>query len=275
MPPSLPGKRSLFKYAAPDTVMAVLTHRTVRYSSPLSFNDPFDVQSGLHFDFDLDTLHGKFFDRVCELATGPFEPPVNANEPFGKLVRFVREKYPQHDYLRDRWKQKTDRTFAWFINEIKATQRKFQQHWWTTLLPTVRVFCVSETRDNLLMWAHYAKDHTGAAFEFLSLPDEDNALSVAQPVRYVDDPPPFFTEAEWLDDITLVRQFDMLELYRRYVFYKSRHWCYEREWRVWYPRASTSTGSYDDTPIRQSELASVIIGCKARNVSMTLRHPAS
>jgi hypothetical protein len=81
MPPTTPGERSFFKYAAPDTVLAILNSQMVRYSSPGSFNDPFDVQSGLHFDFDLTTLHGKVLDRLLEFATQATEPQVDAADP--------------------------------------------------------------------------------------------------------------------------------------------------------------------------------------------------
>lgn len=59
-----PGKKSFYKYMAPDTAIAVFAHRTFRYSSPLLFNDPFDIQSGLHFDFDVDDIHLKILNRL-------------------------------------------------------------------------------------------------------------------------------------------------------------------------------------------------------------------
>jgi hypothetical protein len=46
------------------------------------------------------------------------------------------------------------------------------------------VFCLSETHDNLLMWSHYAQNHIGAVIKFLSLPEIDSPIIVAQPVRY-------------------------------------------------------------------------------------------
>jgi hypothetical protein len=263
MPLMSHGKRSFFKYAAPDTVLAILETQKVRYSSPLSFNDPFDVQSGLHFDFDLDTLHDQILDRINELAAQPAEPQVDTEDPWGKLVLLVRQHYTTHGFPRQGWKEKTAELFAWLVNEIRTTQRSYQEHWRKTLLPGVRVFCVSENRDNLLMWAHYAKDHSGAVFEFQSLPDEDNPLSVAEPVRYVDRPPPFFTESEWIDNILSVRKFDVRELNRRYVYYKSQHWFYEEEWRVWYPLIPSPAEPHDYVPIRQSEFAALYLGCKA------------
>lgn len=259
-----PGRRSFFKYASPDTVLAILRNRTVRYSSPLAFNDPFDIQVGLHFEFDLGTLHEKVVGRLGELAKSPEQPSIDASDPWGQLVIAVRKYYPTHGFPGERWRAETSELFNWLVGQIKTTQSQVQEHWRNTLLPGSRVFSVSEERDNLLMWAHYTRDHTGAVFEFLSLPEEDNPLSVAEPVVYADHPPPFFTEVEWLDDILSIRKFDITALTRRYVYSKSIHWSYEREWRVWYPRIPPPDVLYDDMPLRQSEVAALYLGCQAK-----------
>lgn len=260
-----PGNRSFFKYASPKTALAVLRNKTVRYSSPLTFNDPFDVQAGLHFDFDLNTLHEKVLDRLHELAAAPEEPKIDAEDVWGKIVLLTRQYYPTHGFPRDRWKEMSHASFGGLVDEIKTSQKKYQEHWWEKLLPGIRMFCVAERPDNLLMWAHYAKDHTGAVFEFLSLPEEDNPLSVARPIIYAETPPPLFTERELLDDILSLQKFDVNELYKRYAYCKSNHWSYENEWRVWYPTILAPESLYDDMPIRASEFSKLIIGCKATN----------
>jgi hypothetical protein len=256
-----PGRRPFYKYASPEATLAILQNQTVQYSSPLAFNDPFDIQSGLHFDFNLETLHGKVLDRLYMLATAPTEPPVDPHDVWGKIVLEVRRNFPVHGFPRERWETMTAEPFRRLVDLIRNTQQKYQQHWWDTLLPSIRVFCVSEDRDNLLMWAHYAKDHSGSVMEFWSLPEEDNPLSVARSVEYASTPPPFCTESEWLDDMMAIRKLDTSALYRRYAYIKSDHWFYEREWRVWYP--SASSGIHDYMPIRQSELKAIYLGCRA------------
>lgn len=226
---AIAGARQFYKYATPKTALSVLKSRSFRYSSPLKFNDPFDFQSGLHFDFDIDSLHRKILDRLFVLATSKAEPIVDINDPWGKLVMLVREKYTTHGFPRQRWEEMSAPSFARLIGEIRITQKKYQDYWWKRLLPSIRVFCVSEDRDNLLMWSHYARDHTGVVFELHSLPEEDNPLSVAKPIKYVETPPPFFTEAEWIDDILSIKKMDHRELNRRYAYFKSSHWKYEKE----------------------------------------------
>lgn len=256
------AERSFFKYASPETALAILKSKAVRYSSPIKFNDPFDLQSGLHFDFNLNTLHSKILNRLKELAVATEEPAVDLQDPWGKLVLIVREKFSTHGFPYDRWEQMTAPQFNKLVQEIRITQQGYKEHW-KALLPNIRVLCVSEERDNLLMWAHYAKDHTGVVFEFQSLPGEDNPLSVAQPVVYVDHPIPFFTESEWIDEILSIRRMNWSELYQRYAYIKSKHWQYENEWRVWYPQTPGSDSGHFDCPIRPSEFVAVYIGCRA------------
>lgn len=260
---STPGKRAFFKYTSPQTALAILQSGNVRYSSPLTFNDPFDIQSGLHFDFDLETLHQKVIDRIGVLAAAPDVPLFNVDDPWCKLVIEARKHYPTHGFPRDRWVAITKEPFDSLFSVIQDTRQKYEQHWIDILLPGSRVFCVSEERDNLLMWAHYGRDHTGAVFEFWSLPSEDNSLSVAQPIQYEETPPPFFTEREWIDDLTGMKKLDNDALYKRYAYIKSSEWAYEREWRVWYPLADKRQ-LYDEVPIRKSEFKCIYIGCCAK-----------
>jgi hypothetical protein len=255
-----PGRRAFYKYMKPDTALAVLESRTVRFSTPLLFNDPFDVQSGLHFEFDLDSLHDKVLDRIEALASAVGEPAIDPENVWGQIVLEARKYYPTHGFPRERWKEGSTAPFNLMLKIIRQAQIQYQQHW-QAILPEVRIFSVTEEKDNLLMWAHYAFDHTGAVFEFWSLPEEDNPLSVAQPVEYVKTPPPFLTESELIDSLTGLRGLsDGNDLYRRYAYIKSNHWSYEREWRVWYPGADR-TQKFDTTPIRPNEFKAIYLGC--------------
>lgn len=257
-----PGRRPFYKYASPESVLAMLSTGTARYSTPLLFNDPFDVQGGLHFDFDLSSLHRRVVDRIAALASAPEEPSVDPENVWGKVVLEMRRYFPKHGFDKERWMALTKPSFAHLEAVIRDTQQKYREHWRNVILPSMRVFCVSEERDNLLMWAHYCCNHKGAVLELWSLPEEDNPLSVAVPVQYAEDPIPFYTESEWLDDFVGIKGLDFRSLYRRYACTKSSHWSYEKEWRVWYPLSETD--KYDYSPIRTSELTAVYLGCQAK-----------
>jgi hypothetical protein len=123
------------------------------------------------------------------------------------------------------------------------------------IMADTSIFCLSETHDNLLMWSHYAQNHTGAVIKFLALPEVDSPLIVAQPVRYSEHMPRLkfaslldFYEARMnvLETITLS---------------KSVVWSYEKEWRI---VASLRDKALDHEilPFAPEEVGAVYLGCK-------------
>ena len=100
-----------------------------------------------------------------------------------------------------------------------------------------RVFCVTEEHDNLLMWAHYAKDHKGVVIKFECLRELDTALCIARKVDYVETPPVIATLDEYIPYITGQDKnkinHDLL-IYKLFQS-KSTQWKYEKEWRVFKP----------------------------------------
>lgn len=257
-----PTERSFFKYASPEAAEATLTNKTVKFSSPLLFNDPFDVQTGLHFDFEIDTLLEKIIDHMANYACSSAAPKVDITHPIGYLAQKARENFPTLGFNKRKWHSIMEPSFKEdLIPIILNTQSDFKKYWEDNL-PLMRVFCISEDKENLLMWSHYAKDHTGVVFEFLSLPERDNLISIAQQVQYVKTPPPFFSEQEWLDDFLTIQQFNHDDLHKKYVLQKSDVWKYEKEWRIWYPFSKTE-GLTEYMPINDYELPTMYIGCKA------------
>lgn len=257
-----PNARKFFKYSSPETALAVLQNKTFRYNSPLNFNDPFDLQSGLHFNFDINSLYLKVLDRLEQLITTTEAPLFDENDPGGKIILLARKNFSAKDFPRKRWEQLFKEPIYQLVLNMIDFQKNYQEGW-RDMLPRFRIFCVSEERDNLLMWAHYAKDHKGVVFELRSLPEQDNPLSVAKPVIYVDKPPSLFTDSEWVEHILFGKRPNDSDLYNHYVQIKSNHWSYEREWRVAYPLAEKTDSSYSDCPINPSELSCIYIGCRA------------
>lgn len=255
------GREQFFKYTSATTAIKILEAGAVRYSSPLLFNDPFDVQSGLHFDFDIGSLPDRLFKRIEDLVASPTRPNLSEHDPWGQAVLSMWDRRITHGFPSERLWQVCEPLLGELRDEIADLQTKYQRMW-SEFLPRLRVFSVCEERDNLLMWSHYAKSHTGAVFEFLVLPEEDNPLCVAQPVVYRSAPPPFFTEQQWLDYVLSGRELDVDEQHLRYAYIKSDVWSYEKEWRVWDLAPDRRDTFFSDYPLRPNEVGSVYLGCR-------------
>jgi hypothetical protein len=106
-----------------------------------------------------------------------------------------------------------------------------------------RLSCFSESRDDVLMWSHYAASHTGICIEF----DTTAANSPFRECKKVEYSPSFNV----INDNTE-------EIFQRACLVKAEQWQYEHEWRL----------------IRKSEefvtfprecLTGVIFGCRISN----------
>ena len=112
-------------------------------------------------------------------------------------------------------------------------------------LSKMEVLCLSERRDDILMWAHYADSHRGLCFGFA--PQEWVLLKHhAKPVHYQEDYP-----------IVNALRGTLEEARQALAFTKSTAWAYEREWRV--VRAATSGQRYR---FPAQALAEVIFGAR-------------
>jgi hypothetical protein len=117
------------------------------------------------------------------------------------------------------------------------------------------IFCVSETHDNLLMWSHYAQNHTGAVIKFLALPEVDSPLIVAQSVRYTTRMP----RREFASILDF--QKSLTETVELITLTKSDVWAYEKEWRI-VAGLRDKTQSYEILRYAPEELGAVYLGCK-------------
>ena len=108
------------------------------------------------------------------------------------------------------------------------------------------IVCFSKVRDDILMWAHYADKHTGLCFEF------DGSADC-----------PFFGEAlpvEYENYTAIPIGEDSNHQMTRVILTKSKHWSYEREYRI--VRSGTARRK---APFPGEFLTGVIFGCMMRD----------
>lgn len=180
-------KQTLYKYmpvqseGALERLVAILRGR-IYYSSPAIFNDPFEMSAM----FDAPDQH-----EVMALLdeTGPLTDLYLSKSARAKIYCQVRATL--------------------------GTNRVVSREW----IESLGVLCLTTSPDDLLMWAHYAQNHTGICLGF------DSGLepfSTAQPVRYQEGR----ARVAPLNAVSREQQ-----LVEKVLFVKSPHWRYESEWR--------------------------------------------
>ena len=248
-----------YKYVTADAALKILTNRTLKYSSPLLFNDPFDIQFDLHFGYDRDAVISAARDRYWAIYTKQcsFEPKNDAGEAMGLL----RDKLP--GMTRAEFEENLSGLVDESLNAGEAHLPRFHAEF-RDHMRDIKVLCLSEKSDNLLMWSHYADCHKGVVLRFSCIPELDSVWGAAEKVRYQQEMPRLISQDEMV--LTLTGEFDLSEqhLLNKVVLTKAADWSYEAEWRV---VLHMTDPEVDAKFIRfaPEELSAIYFGCRTTN----------
>jgi hypothetical protein len=122
----------IYKYFRPERV-DVLKGLRIRFASPATFNDPFEVCPRF------DTFAEQEADKAPAILHSVFGIPPSQS------AKFI------DDYKKNKLKERTK------INS-QELQKKYGE--------TLRILCFSETVNSPLMWGHYCDSHSGFALQF-------------------------------------------------------------------------------------------------------------
>ena len=190
------NQKYFYKYVPMDTAHIILKNGTFRYSSPSTFNDPFDIQTELCFPFDIGELPNLTMEKMDAIIVGKENPVIDPEDSFGKIISILRKEHAQGKYKAEHIKQLLTPQINYLTEIIENTRIEYNEHW-KNQLKVVKVFCVTEHNESILMWSHYAKDHSGVCFKLKVLPEKDNQLCAAKKVVYYKKPPSFFNVEKW------------------------------------------------------------------------------
>ncbi len=245
-----------------NSAKLVLENQTFRFSSPIKFNDPFDTQNNLYPDYELNELPRILMDVMEEFILND-SPLPSTNGPFAKAISIIREKSKNNGYKKSEIEKIISPLLGDYLEVVKFFISEINDHWQQSTKDS-RVFCVTEDNDNLLMWAHYAKDHTGVVFQIATLPELDTPLSVAGKVTYEKEPMQFYS----LNEIIMFSLFE-IELdpakiqFSGHAYRKSNIWQYEKEWRVLDMCSySNKADEFVDHKFIPEQLQKIFLGCK-------------
>lgn len=196
------------------------------FAAPVSFNDPFDCSP----DF---TLSGTEDDVRVYLEGMWARNSPNISEADRKREVNDILKDPNRDPRRP----ENNLATADFYRVMVRSQ--------------IGVLCLSEVRDSVLMWSHYADCHRGICLVYET---DNDFFATAQPVRYQHARPQanpiVHTDAEMLDNA---------------IFTKSDAWAYEKEWRMLHYKEGPG-----ERPMPARCLRAILLGVTASDA--TKRH---
>lgn len=258
-------KKKLFKYVDVIGASAILKDGTLLFSSPLYFNDPFDISIQTLFGYDPFDLEAHLDEFVALSISDEVLPESNGSLQANKFlaVRSALSKAPES------YKANLRREFSakniWNEESLRASGADTLTHI-KTAFDLSGIFCASKRFDNYLLWAHYAEKHHGAVLEFAPNADKDSMLILAEDVEYTNSRPYLYeSHKDFLVKSMFRKTEDILAEYTKKITKtKSLEWAYEEEIRLYMPilvnlfegKKNHCLKYHDD------ELVSVFLGCK-------------
>jgi hypothetical protein len=219
-----------YKYLVPDRVSS-LQSRKFRFTQPGAFNDPFELRPWI-WDVMTDAQIQEVWKQHCEK----------------EAESWIRAQHIEHfgEVDLDSLSGDMDLTFSSDLQglreERKAIACQSVDEFYADLNGNFGVFSLSERKDSLLMWAHYAKDHEGFVIGFSGEHEFFNRKSIAESVRIRQ-----AMKVKYQED----RPASVLFKSTPDLFFlaKSVHWKYEDEWRVLLPLSeATERHESESTP---------------------------
>jgi DUF2971 family protein len=250
------NKDAFYKYYPASVATLTLQNTTRKWSTPFLFNDPFDNQFDLYFEEPSEAAADENLARFLEMTTSP--EPLKDNQfgsltPFLEMIRQARLRNPDFKFTEEEIAYIREGQTEGMHRVIKITPETNAEI--RRLMADTSIFCLSETYDSLLMWSHYANNHTGVVIKFLSLPEVDSPLMMAQPVCYSAQMPRL--RFSMLLDFDKARN----EVINTITLTKGDVWAYEKEWRI-VTTLRDKTQTYEIIPYAPEEVGAVYLGCK-------------
>jgi len=250
-------RRFFYKYVSSHVAKMILATRKLRWSSPLLFNDPFDVTQELRLNFNSTELNQAIVEemiRIYEETDKLYAPAGIRQTLLAIMVDIARDKPGLRQRIVEDLRRNVDSTARQIdaLNELKRVWREY--------VPRMRVLCLSELNDNTAMWHHYADAYRGAVLEFEAVDQFDSAFLIARPVTYQDTPPAIANKEVWAQCMLERGTSTYKDLFTEYQYVTTTSWAYDIEWRIVSAAADGETGFFSDINFNPRELAGVYLG---------------
>ncbi|MEI7340470.1 DUF2971 domain-containing protein [Pectobacterium brasiliense] len=235
----------MYKYLPPERI-DVLINKMICFNNPHNFNDPFEFhalfeQGGLINNLENIIGEMNLFDQMDDEIKSIYsrlsqDKQKEISQQFLPVMKSLVEKFKPT-----------------IINSANQVYENFNN----AFVDFTRVLCLSEKKDNLLMWGHYADSHRGFVLEF----DVNNGFFNQR--KNQKDEYGYLREVKYKEDIDILDP--IAGDASNYFLSKSKDWEYEREWRMLLPthQANQKINLYDLFSFPASAIKSVILGCKA------------
>ncbi|MFA5118811.1 MAG: DUF2971 domain-containing protein [Candidatus Omnitrophota bacterium] len=248
-------RTSFYKYVSAEVAKIILVNQTLRWSSPLLFDDPYDVTRVLAADIKISEIQECLIDRIIYLVKNDVELSLEMNPK----LRFVLEHLRRSN--RDDVKEKICQAMQDSKTELLKESPGLDElrKMWKEMAPTFRILCFSARNNIMSMWDRCADKFRGVVLEFSCLKEFDSPWLIAEPVRY-EDRSSLLDKTGWGVLVTLNQSAATKYIFNESCHTKTLAWSYQEEWRIVSFNRKGEKGEYSDYRFNPQELTAVYLG---------------
>lgn len=254
-------RSSFFKYMPASTAIKVLKSCSLRWSSPVLFNDPFDVPRDLAIVIEPGLIADAALQVFSELIQNPPDDTSHLSPKLRLIVETVKggiSSEAKAELLREI--QIGDVPSLRSGTAIEELRKE-----WRALVPEFRILCLTESPTHAAMWFHYADRYKGSVLEFRCIDELDSAWLSAKKVDYPPEKPEVYTAMGWAELLMLPADQATEQVLHTSTYTKAPDWSYENEWRLVTYERPNSSEHFSDYRFNPEEVASIYLGPHAES----------
>jgi hypothetical protein len=219
----------------------------IRTSIPNALNDPFELSPNID--------PAQFTQKRCENFLRQDYNVDMWYEREGRGRGFTNKKAFKRWYLKD-----LPRRAAALLPKVPDNVERVRRNFLNSFSGKWRMICASLANDSILMWSHYADNHTGVvlALDMTQQPFSGINKKCVLTVNYSAKKPDYY-------------HFHKTPAFERELFAvastKATAWSYEREVRIMVPASPKVLRDMQFLPITPGAVSGVFLGCRASGVT--------
>jgi hypothetical protein len=250
--------RILYKYVTADTATKILRNRTLRFQSPLRYNDPFDSQ----WDPLWPLSTPKAMDYQRALAERALRDP--ASWPDDANLEWRRQWDCKRANIESLPEEQREEAIGRFVDNLKKMKELKERI--EDIIYRMRFLCLCECDRSILMWSHYADQHKGIVLGFDVSELEDQLRVPFMRVKYCDELPCLIDSEACKRAEVFGLPCPPIENTYKWVLAKHTDWYYEKEWRLVCKADANTNGQHEDIAFPAKALVEIASGCRAERL---------
>ncbi len=239
---------SYFKYTTISTTKLILENLSLRWSSPLQFND---IEECQFVPFTIEEhrfAHEKYIEILAEYAKGN-----QLEYDYNKFSHNTKMLIAAFKLSIDQGTFSTENFVDVMLNITSNPDLDYRNYINTALIRIFRILCVTDTYSNNLMWAHYGDQNYGCVIEldkvFIDKPwnlkegkvtYHENLNPKSKPLDML-----LYGETKEVRDLMI----------KDVIFSKRTNWSYENEYRFMFSESFGSISSVTDMQTKKTNIS--------------------